>query len=62
MDTILSFLIILAALAVFASLVMGLIGMVKKDTPAEKQNKMMQLRVGFQLIALLLLGLMFALH
>lgn len=62
MNTFLSVLIVLAALAVFASLVIGLIGMVKKDTSDAKQNKMMQFRVGFQLIALLLLGVMFALH
>ncbi len=62
MNTLLSTLVILAALAVLASLVIGLIGMVKKDTPDEKQNKMMQLRVGFQFIALLLLGILFALR
>ncbi len=61
MNSVFSLLIIIAALAVLVSLVLGIIGMVQKDTPPEKQNKMMQFRVGFQFIALILLGIMFAL-
>lgn len=62
MNTLLSILIILAGLAVFASLALGIIGMVNPKTPDKKQNKMMQLRVGFQFIALVLLGIMFAIR
>ncbi len=61
MNSIFSILVILAAIAVLGSLVLGVIGMVRTDTPPEKQNKMMQYRIGFQFIALILLGLMFAL-
>jgi len=62
MNTLLSILIILAGIAVLASLVLGLIGMVKEGTPNKKQNKMMQMRVGFQFIALILLGITFAIR
>ena len=62
MNTLLSILIILAGIAVLASLVIGLIGMVKEGTPDKKQNKMMQMRVGFQFIALILLGITFAIR
>jgi hypothetical protein len=62
MNTLLSILIILAGIAVLASLVLGLIGMVKEGTPDKKQNKMMQMRVGFQFIALILLGITFAIR
>lgn len=59
MTTFFSILILLAAAAVLISLILGIIGMVKTDTPPERQNKLMQLRVGFQFIALILLGVMF---
>ena len=62
MNTLLSILIILAGIAVLARLVLGLIGMVKEGTPDKKQNKMMQMRVGFQFIALILLGITFAIR
>ena len=61
MNSIFSILVVLAALAVLGSLALGIIGMVKTDTPPEKQNKMMQYRIGFQFVALILLGFMFAL-
>lgn len=61
MTTLVSALIILAALAVLGSLAMGIIGMVRKDVSDEQQNKMMQFRVGFQFMALILLGALFAL-
>ena len=61
MSSVFSIIIVLAAIAVLGSLALGIIGMVKTDTPPEKQNKMMQYRIGFQFIALILLGLMFAL-
>ncbi len=60
MNSVFSLLIIIAALAVLVSLILGLVSMVRKE-PSEKQNKMMQFRVGFQFIALVLLGIMFAL-
>ena len=61
MNSVFSFLIIAAALAVLVSLALGLIGMVKEGTPPAQQNKLMQLRVGFQFVALILLGVMFVL-
>ncbi len=57
MTTLFSALLIAAAFAVFVSLVLGLAGMVKKDVSDERQNRLMQARVGFQFLALILMGI-----
>lgn len=57
MSFILTGLLITAMLAVLVSLSLGLAGMVKKNVSDEKQNRLMQARVGFQFLALILIGL-----
>ena len=61
MTTLFSILLGAATLAVFISLVLGLSGMVQKKPSDAKQNRLMQARVGFQFLALVLLGVLFAL-
>jgi Hypoxia induced protein conserved region. len=59
MESVLTALMIVAALAVLLSLGLGLVGMVKTHPNQTRQNRFMQLRILFQLLALILLGLMF---
>lgn len=55
-----SWLLILALIATFAVLVMGVIGMIHQGPfNARWSNKLMQMRVLFQFLAIALLGLAF---
>ena len=58
MESFLTALMIVAALAVLLSLGLGLVGMVKAQPNQVRQNRFMQLRILFQFIALILLGIM----
>ena len=61
MTTFFSTLVILAAIAVFISLVLGLAEMVRKKSSDKRQTRLMQARIGFQLVALILFGVVLAL-
>ena len=61
MTTLFSLLLIGAAGAVLVSLGLGLAGMVQKNVSDAKQNRLMQARVGFQFLALIILGVLFML-
>lgn len=61
MTTLFTLLLVAAMVAVLVSLVLGLSGMVNPGASEQKQNKLMQARVGFQFLALVILGILFLL-
>lgn len=59
METTLDILVVIAAVAVLVSLIVGLFALIKPNPDPKMQNKMMQMRIFFQFIALIILGIIF---